>query len=432
VASPQPQSVYKYFDLADRFVRVQRLDPRGDALRASEELDRRGYRHALIAACIEELAGDLPAHLEELHPQDPFAAEDLLYQLCVAVNPELDIHRVSLRAEPEAAPAAPPRDAGDDYHARLARRAAGLERRLGRAVFGQDEAIATVSAAVGKAAAGLSEEHRPLGSMLFVGRTGTGKTELARQLARELFGEGRGFVRLDCSEYALAHEAARLVGAPPGYVGHEEGGQLTEALARDPECVVLFDEIEKAHPRMHHLLLQVLEDGKLADGKGNTASFDRAFVILTSNAGARDVVAASSPLGFGGESGPLDEGAVGAITESALADAFAPEFLARIDDTVVFRDLDEGDARRVATRLLSELASRARQRGTRVAFTPAVARWVASSGFSAASGARELRRVVRRCVEAPLARILLAPEREEGALLRVSISRGAPVFAWEE
>jgi ATP-dependent Clp protease ATP-binding subunit ClpC len=244
-----------------------------------------------------------------------------------------------------------------------------------------------------------------------------------------VLGDESAFVRIDCSEFAMAHEYSKLIGAPPGYVGHGDGGQLTEALAKNPEAVVLFDEIEKAHPRMHNLLLQVLDEGHLTDGKGQRVRFDRAFVVLTSNVGAQEVVRESSRVGFGGET-PLDDAAVGQITDRELRETFPPEFLGRLDETVRFRCLDLSDARRIARRQLTELAERVRKRGRRIAFTPAVAGWVAERGFAPESGAREIRRTIRRELEAPLAESLLETRRDR-PWVRIGIRGGAPEFRVE-
>jgi ATP-dependent Clp protease ATP-binding subunit ClpC len=427
VRSTRSLTVYKYFDLADRFVRVRVLDPDNAGLRVDGGMNRSTYRQSVIRACMEEFDGpDLATALAGLHPCDPLAAEDHLYQLCVSVNPALEIHAVSLADE--CAPVEETRrtrrkSAGRSLPNRLARRAADLEERLRERVIGQDEAVRRVADTVRRAAAGLSEQQHPLGSFLFIGRSGTGKTELCRALASEVFGDEGAFVRVDCSEYALAHEYSKLIGAPPGYIGHGDGGQLTEAVRRIPECVVLFDEIEKAHPRLHNLLLQVLDEGHLTDGKGSRVRFDRAFVVLTSNVGAQDVVRESHRVGFGGET-PLGDGAVGEITRAALQRTFSPEFLGRLDQTILFRTLDRDDARRIARIQLTELAARVRRRGRRVAFTPAVAGWVAREGFSAETGAREIRRVIRQGIEAPLAEVLLATSGR--AWIRVGIRGGEP------
>jgi len=437
VRTDKTLSVFKYFDLADRFLRVRVLEATSAELRAGPGMTRSDYRRSVIRACLEEFEQELEGQLHELHPCDPAAAEDHLYQLCVAVNPGLEIHAVSLVGE-EADAAAPEtcaetaRSGGrEELFARLGRRVQRLPERLRERVVGQDDAIDRLVAAVRRAAAGLCEDARPLSSFLFVGRTGTGKTELARSLARELFDDERAFVRIDCSEFAMAHEYSKLIGAPPGYVGHGDGGQLTEALRRSPEAVVLFDEIEKAHPRLHNLLLQILDEGHLTDSKGSRVRFDRAFVILTSNAGAQDVQERSRGVGFQPHE-PLGDAVVREITARALERMFSPEFLGRIDDTVPFRALDPVDARRIARLQLVELACRVRSRGLRTAFTPAVARWVAERGFREESGAREIRRVVRREIETPLADALSSARRANHRWVRVGIRGGEPVFRAED
>jgi ATP-dependent Clp protease ATP-binding subunit ClpC len=409
VIPDKSRCLYKYFDLADRFVRVRVLDSSSAGLRMHPGMNRKAYRRTVIQACVTELADDVDARLRELCPEEPAVAEDLLYQLVVQVNPGLDIHAVSLRVDETAAvePIVEKEAAGDEAYLRALRRAAdGLERRLLDRIVGQPEAIGAVTRAVRRAAAGLAPEGRPLASYVFVGRTGTGKTELARALARELYGPAqtgvKRLVRIDCSEYALAHEYSKLIGAPPGYVGHEDGGLLTDAVRKTPDCVVLFDEIEKAHPRLHNLLLQVLEEGQLTDSKGRVARFDRALVIMTSNAGAEETVDAASGIGFG-RTRSIGNATLSEITARALGKQFSPEFLGRIDETIVFHELGLGDAREIARRQLGELALRLRRRGHKVAFARGLADWIANRGFAPESGAREIRRVIQRDVITPLA-----------------------------
>ena len=435
------RSVYRYFEPADAFVQILVCDAGAIDLDVQPGLNRAAYRRIVIETCMPELKRDFKAYVERLLPDDPLLAEDLLYQLCIEVNPALDIHTVRLRGEPHKEPKAdlhvekkkPDPACAEDFHERLRRRAQGLERRLLRRIVGQDSAVGAIVRAVDKCAAGLSAAGRPLGSFLLLGRTGTGKTELARSLAAELYGSDktRGIVRIDCSEFALAHEYAKLIGAPPGYVGHEDGGQLTEAVFKNPETVVLFDEIEKAHPRMHNLLLAILEDGVLTDNKGRHVSFDRTFVVLTSNAGASEMVAARRSVGFEREPS-LGRDRLHEIAFDALERQFSPEFLGRLDETILFDELDLRAAQLIAQRQLTDLAARARRRSLRLAFTPAVGRWIAQRGFSPDYGARELRRVIQREIETPLARLVIEGDLARGALIRVRVDDDEPRFDAEE
>ena len=433
------RSVHRYFELADSFVEVQALEGEGLVLGAPKGLNRSAYRRLVIQTCMPEFGADVERRLQKLFPEDPLLAEDLLYQLCTEVNPQLDIHKVELRTREvsETKPRSKTQPADENgaasFLTRLRHRSRNLARRLERRVIGQENAVERVVRAVEKAAVGLSAQGRPLGCFLFVGRTGTGKTELARALARELFANGNhaGLVRIDCSEFALSHEYSKLIGAPPGYVGHEDGGQLTEALHRNPESVVLFDEIEKAHPRMHSLLLQVLEEGCLTDGKGRRVSFERSLVVMTSNAGAEDVQNAGRTVGFD-RGRTVDSRSLEDIVQQAVRRQFAPEFVGRLDELLMFSDLAPASARRIAQAQLLDLALRARRRGTVVSFTPAVAAWVARRGFSPDYGARELRHIVQRELEPRLARLLVTRPPARGQLVRARIRGDEPVFDVED
>ena len=327
---------------------------------------------------------------------------------------------------PSARPAARPRTAaralaaGPDLRT-LARRAAG---RLERRVFGQPAAVASVVRALARAATGLAGERGPLATLLFVGPTGAGKTELARALAHELGGAAR-LVRVDCSEFGERHEASKLLGAPPGYVGHEHGSVLARRLPANGPFVLLLDEIEKAHAQLHELLLQVLDEGRLTDGRGAVLDFRRAFVVLTSNAGTRELQASNARMGFA--RGGADDAERAALVQRALGAAFAPEFLARLDEVVLFRELGSRELAAIAAEALRALALRVRRGAQRVCFTPAVARWAAVEGAREACGARGVLHCIRRELEAPLARALLAACADEW--IEVSIRRGRPRFA---
>ncbi len=324
---------------------------------------------------------------------------------------------------PLPAPARARREREVPEAGKLHRLARTIQGRLERRICGQPAALASVARAVRRAAAGLGRERGPLAALFFVGPTGSGKTELARALAAELGGEHQ-LVRIDCSEYGTRHEASKLLGAPPGYVGHEAGGLFARRLRSGRESVVLFDEVEKAHPQLHELLLQVLEEGALTDGRGQRVNFARSFVLLTSNAGARELRAARERLGFD-RSAPAEE-TDQEIVRRALAATFSPEFLGRLDEIVLFRELFPADARVIATRRLAELARRVRERGARVCFSSAVARWAAEHGFSSSSGARGIASCVRREIEAPLAEALI--DSRSGEWIEVKIRRGRPHF----
>lgn len=297
-----------------------------------------------------------------------------------------------------------------------------MEDRLHKRVIGQEDAIAAVSDAVRRARASLKDPNRPIGSFIFLGPTGVGKTELARALADYLFDDEQNIVRLDMSEYMEKHAVSRLIGAPPGYVGYDEGGQLTEAVRRRPFRVILFDEIEKAHPDVFNALLQILEDGRLTDGHGRTVDFRNTLVIMTSNLGTAE--ASRAPFGFGARAAALDGGArLRASVEEALRRAFRPEFLNRLDDTIVFEPLTPEQIARIVELMLRDVEERLSEHGVSIALTVAAKRWLADAGFDSKFGARPLRRAIERHIDNPLARRIIAGDFVEGD--EVSVDVGA-------
>ena len=279
-------------------------------------------------------------------------------------------------------------------------RLAQLEQRLGAEVIGQPRAVASVAAAIRRSRTGLRENNRPIGAMLFLGPTGVGKTQLARTLAKCWFGSEKALLRFDMSEYMERHTVARLIGAPPGYVGHDEGGQLTEAVRRRPYSVVLFDEIEKAHSDIQNLLLQILEDGTLTDAQGRRADFSNTIILLTSNLGARCLAGQTAPMGFGAAGAEKDRRGQQAIREAR--EFFRPELMGRLDETVLFDPLGPEQLAGIADRLLCELEERAAGQGYTLRHTAAAAKALAGDKVPP-YGARELRRTVSRAVEQALA-----------------------------
>ncbi len=291
-----------------------------------------------------------------------------------------------------------------------------MEEILGQRVLGQQEAVAAVSDAVRRGYAGLRDENRPRASLLFAGPTGVGKTELCRTLARELFGTRDAMLRLDMTEYMEKQSVSRLIGAPPGYIGYEEGGKLTEAVRRRPYCLVLFDELEKAHPDVTGILLQIMEEGELTDSTGRKVSFRNTVVVMTSNVGGEIT---SEGLGF------RPAGRAGEIRE-ALRKTFTPEFLGRIDRQVFFKSLDNAAMEAIAQKYLDDLKSRCRENGIQLLLPPALARELCSCGVGK-DGARKLRRAVQDRVEGPLAVFLLRKGKRNGKI-SCTLENGELVF----
>ena len=301
-----------------------------------------------------------------------------------------------------------------------------MEERLRERVVGQDDAIAAVANAVRRARAGLQDPNRPLGSFIFLGPTGVGKTELARALAEFLFDDERAMIRIDMSEYLEKHTVSRLVGAPPGYVGYDEAGQLTEAVRRRPYAVVLFDEVEKAHADVLNVLLQLLDDGRLTDGQGRTVDFRNVVVIMTSNLGS-ELIAERSGLAAKGDM-DLGAGTRRQIDETMRAH-FRPEFLNRIDEIIVFHALGRSHLRQIAAMQLVALGRRLADRGVTVQLTDAATERLVAEGYDAAYGARPLRRTIQRRVLDPLAERLLRSEFSEGDTVVVDAEGDGLTFA---
>ena len=297
----------------------------------------------------------------------------------------------------------------EDEAARLAH----LEEELHRRVVGQAEAVRAVAKAIRRGRVGLKDPSRPVGSFLILGPTGVGKTELAKALAQGVFGEEKSLIRLDMSEYMERHSVSKLVGSPPGYVGYEEAGQLTEKVRRKPYCVLLFDEIEKAHPDVFNLLLQVLDDGILTDSQGRRVDFKNTIIIMTSNVGASQLQN-KRPLGFGGAQGEEEDRQMKKELLAQLKKAFRPEFLNRIDDTIVFTRLQKDEIRQIAARLMDQVVERLRPAGLDASYDDALLNHLAESGFDPDYGARPLRRAIQSQIEDLAAMELLEGHVKKG------------------
>ncbi len=287
-----------------------------------------------------------------------------------------------------------------------------LEERLHKRVIGQDEAVTALAKAVRRARAGFKEPQRPVGSFLFLGPTGVGKTELAKALAEELFGDERAMLRFDMSEYMEKHTTARLLGAPPGYVGYDEGGQLTDAVRRKPYSVILLDEIEKAHPDVFNVLLQIMEDGRLTDGQGRTVDFRNVVLIMTSNAGAQRL-ATSKPVGFAASEAEAKQSRKNQTMEE-IKHVFRPEFINRVDEILVFDSLSEKELEQIAEHMVADLNVRMAENGLSIELAPSARKLLLTEGSDAKYGARPLRRALRKLVEDPVSDLFLAGKFQKG------------------
>ena len=308
-----------------------------------------------------------------------------------------------------------------------------MEERIHDRLVNQEEAVSAISEAIRRSRAGLKDPKRPIGSFMFLGPTGVGKTELARTLAWFLFDDESAMVRLDMSEYQEKHTVSRLIGAPPGYVGYEEGGQLTEAIRRRPYRVVLLDEIEKAHPEVFNTLLQILDDGRLTDGHGRTVDFKNSVIIMTSNTGAESI-RQEVDIGFGtqkgeGESGQQSYQRMKGKVMAAVKKTFRPEFINRIDEIIVFHQLTEEQLRSIVELLVKDLQQRLRERRLTVELTEDAKSWLVKEGYDPVYGARPLRRAIERYVENPLSSKLLEGEFSEGDKITVGLSDDKLTFS---
>ena len=382
----------------------------------------------LKAAIDEAAAGDDMNRAAEIK-EDEKAAEQALAKAREDWTAEMDAHPLVIDTQQIAdivsiASGVPVSSLTEDESRRLLQCESVLKTRI----IGQDEAVQAVAKAIRRSRSPLKDPRRPGGSFIFLGPTGTGKTELAKTLAEYLFGSKDALISFDMSEFSSEYEVSKLIGSPPGYVGHEEGGQLTKAVRRHPYSVVLFDEIEKAHPDIFNILLQVLDEGRLTDGQGKTVDFRNTVIIMTSNVGAREI-AQDATVGFGttGEQG-LTADEIRGRAMGELKRLFRPEFLNRIDDIVVFKKLAGESLASIAKLLVDDLRQRLIANGMNIVLTDAAVDKIVSEGTDLTNGARPLRRAIQRLIEDPLSEELLAGEWHEGDTVECDVVDGSFVF----
>jgi ATP-dependent Clp protease ATP-binding subunit ClpC len=406
----EPNVVLKYFDPVDAFVKIRHFTSEEITrlLKTAKITDRRSYVGLVLNACVIQLSNRLLMH------------EEALYRLAVEVNPTLEIHKVTLSASEESsaihlldqAPAA-----GTPNYRRLS----DMEEALGRRIVGQEAAIASVSRAIKKALTGLRDSARPIATFFFVGQTGVGKTELAKALTLYLFQDPSRMLRVDGSEYALPHEYAKLIGAPPGYIGHDQGGVLGEVARHGGPLTLLFDEIEKSDAKVHNLLLQMMDEGFVTDNKGARLSFGNAVIILTSNVGSEEAESLRHRIGFSRP--PLDGSELLEEFSRAIKMEFRPEFINRLTEIVFFRPIGLPECERIAHLFLSEVQKHAQAVPLTLRFEPDVPRYLARKSFRPEYGARELRRTIEQEVEGTLSDLLIEGKLSEGDRVTIKVRR---------
>ncbi len=419
----------KFCESLDRFVAIRSFTPeqKQQLFKNIKITDKKSYKRLIINASVVN-------YLDEIAPlvfgnnEYPLLGEIIeqeLYNLCVKVNPTLDIKEVTIQVDEQAAKGGAITMLGSETEETKTsqQRYMEIENHLRKRIIGQDEAVTAVAQAIRKARVGLKNPKRPVGSFIFVGQTGVGKTELAKALCEFMTGSENDLVRIDCSEFAMSHEYAKLIGAPPGYIGHNEGGYLTESVKNKPNGVVVFDEIEKAHEKVHNLLLQLLDEGILTDSKGETVSFRESVIILTTNVGVSDITTEESKPGFRVEESAakptqklddLSHDKKVKITRKSLEKKFPPEFLNRIDDVIVFRALDKNDNLQILKILLQEVSDRVSGLSMRLNFTDELKNFLVDKGTDLKYGARPLRRTIQRYIENPLAEQILKSAFNKG------------------
>ncbi|MFY7069292.1 ATP-dependent Clp protease ATP-binding subunit [Nocardiopsis changdeensis] len=414
------ESLVAAAELSDRYVTDRFLPDK-----AIDLVDQAGARVRLRLRTSSSALRELEERLENLEEQKEKAVQDEDYERASALRDEINAARSSVHQARGTGSAVPEVTAADIAEvvsrstgipvARLTQeereRLVGLEEVLHERVIGQDEAVTAVSEAIRRSRAGLGDPDRPVGSFLFLGPTGVGKTELAKALAVALFGSEDALVRIDMSEFQERHTTSRLTGAPPGFVGYEEAGQLTEAVRRHPYSVLLLDEVEKAHPDVFNLLLQLLDDGRLTDGQGRTVDFRNTVVIMTSNLGS-EAITGGAPMGFTSD-GQMDPDTEQRVMRR-LREEFRPEFINRIDEIVVFRQLDREELDRITRLMLAETERRLKAQGITIRFTDEAVGWLSRQGYQPAYGARPLARTIQRNVGNRLSRMVLDGQLVEG------------------
>ncbi|MGM0606839.1 MAG: AAA family ATPase [Candidatus Muiribacteriota bacterium] len=411
----------KFCESLDRFVQIREFteDETNKIFKNINITDKKSYKRLIISTAIVN-------YLEEIAPlvfgNNNYSlfgeiTEQELYNLCIQVNPSLDIKNVTITMEREENAGIKAIDGEkekEEDDRDITERMINMEKYIRKRLVGQEEPVKGVCQAIRKAHVGLRNPEKPIGSFMFAGPTGVGKTELAKALAEFLYGDEKELIRIDCSEYSMSHEYAKLIGAPPGYIGHKEGGFLTEAVKNKPKSVVLFDELEKAHRKMHNVLLQILDDGVLTDNHGEKILFKDVVVIMTTNVGVEEFKELEKMIGFGSESVIKDHNVRARETAKALEKSFPPEFLNRIDEIVTFKVLTKEDNMQIFDILIKEIHTRLSNLEMTLDIPQDVKEFIVDKGTNLKYGARPLKRAIKNLVENPLSEGILKEELKKG------------------
>jgi len=419
--SEKSQIKIKFCEALDRFIEIRVLeqDDINKLFKNLKTTDKKSYKRLIINSVVVNYLDEIAPLIFGDNNYSLFGeiAEQEIYNLCIKVNPDLDIKKVTITVESDTdtKDALYPLFDGDEkQEVEMADKLLNMEEHLRRRIVGQDQALSKVSLAIRKAHVGLRNPDRPIGVFLFCGPTGVGKTEFAKALTEFLFGDENELIRIDCSEYAQSHEYAKLIGAPPGYIGHKDGGFLTETVGKKPHSVVLFDEIEKASDKVHNLLLQIFDAGHITDNKGTKISFKNTIVILTSNVGVEGVQEFEKAIGFGDKKSHVTQDFKDKEMLKSLEKVFRPEFLNRVDEIINFRALERSDNLQIIQIMLNEVVSRLDKLKMTLKVTDVLREFLVDNGTDERMGARPLKRAIYRYVEGVISEDILTKRFQSG------------------
>lgn len=421
-----------FCDSLDRWVSVRECGP-VESARLIKNIPKvsgkKSYYNLVISYCIVDYLTSISNNIEK----DPIllsvadVIQDELYALSIHVNPNLDIRKVRI-ADSDNKMDIPLLEMSSKLEELGIHNVESMEKDLGKFIIGQDDAIQLISKCIRRAACGLKHPRRPVSTFTFVGRTGVGKTEMARALQRILYNDTEeNLIRVDCSEYSLSHEYAKLLGAPPGYIGYNDGGYLSESMKKKQHAILLFDEIEKAHLKVHNLLLQIMDDGRLTDSKGRVLDFSKTVIVMTSNVGVGPLEEIEKAIGFGNKNTNHSEQSRQTVKD--LERKFSPEFINRIDEVIVFKDLTTDNKIHIVVKMLEEIKERTEKLGIQVEFSSSIPEFIVEKEDNAKYGARPLSRAIKRYIEFPLSDRILQGRNPD--ILKVSVRKGKVIFNTE-